>query len=142
MDALLTEAGFRTVVVEMNIDTVRALSRQGRAAVYGDASRAEVLESAGLRGAVHLAITLGDPGCVPGIVRAAREANEQVDIIARARYLSERDVLVSCGANAVIVEEGEAGVAIARHVLRRQGKDPATVDRLVGAMRRLWRMGE
>jgi CPA2 family monovalent cation:H+ antiporter-2 len=142
VDALLTEAGFRTVVVEMNIDTVRALSRQGRAAVYGDASRAEVLESAGLRGAVHLAITLGDPGCVPGIVRAAREANEQVDIIARARYLSERDVLVSCGANAVIVEEGEAGVAIARHVLRRQGKDPATVDRLVGAMRRLWRMGE
>ena len=142
VDALLTEAGFRTVVVEMNIDTVRALSRQGRAAVYGDASRAEVLESAGLRGAVHLAITLGDPGCVPGIVRAAREANEQVHIIARARYLSERDVLVSCGANAVIVEEGEAGVAIARHVLRRQGKDPATVDRLVGAMRRLWRMGE
>jgi len=142
VDALLTEAGFRTVVVEMNIDTVRALSRQGRAAVYGDASRAEVLESAGLRGAVHLAITLGDPGCVPGIVRAAREANEQVDIIARARYLSERDVLVSCGTNAVIVEEGEAGVAIARHVLRRQGKDPATVDRLVGAMRRLWRMGE
>lgn len=142
VDALLTEAGFRTVVVEMNIDTVRALSRQGRAAVYGDASRAEVLESAGLRGAVHLAITLGDPGCVPGIVRAAREANEQVDIIARARYLSERDVLVSCGANAVIVEEGEAGVAIARQVLRRQGKDPATVDRLVGAMRRLWRMGE
>jgi CPA2 family monovalent cation:H+ antiporter-2 len=142
VDALLTEAGFRTVVVEMNIDTVRALSRQGRAAVYGDASRAEVLESAGLRGAVHLAITLGDPGCVPGIVRAAREANEQVDIIARARYLSERDVLVSCGTNAVIVEEGEAGVAIARQVLRRQGKDPATVDRLVGAMRRLWRMGE
>jgi len=142
VDALLTEAGFRTVVVEMNIDTVRALSQQGRAAVYGDASRAEVLESAGLRGAVHLAITLSDPGCVPGIVRTAREANEQVDIIARARHLSERDVLMSCGANAVIVDEGEAGVAIARHVLRRQGKATAMVERLVSAMRRLWRMGE
>jgi len=142
VDALLTEAGFRTVVVEMNIDTVRTISQQGRAAVYGDASRGEVLASAGLRGAVHLAITLGDPGCTSGIVRTAREADAQVDIIARARYLSEREVLLSCGANAVIVEEGEAGVAIARHVLRRQGKDASTVDRLVGAMRRLWRMGD
>ncbi len=129
VDALLTEAGFRTVVVEMNIDTVRTLSQQGRAAVYGDASRGEVLASAGLRGAVHLAITLGDSGCVYGIVRAAREADAEVEIITRAQYLSERDVLLSCGANAVIVEEGEAGVAIARHVLRRQGKDPSTVDR-------------
>jgi len=140
VDALLSEAGFRTVVVDMNIDTVRSLAAKGHPAVYGDAARPEVLERARLRGAACMVLSLSQPGGMAGIVRTAREIDPHVDIIARTRFLAERDALVASGANIVVVEEGEAGTSIARHVLRHQGRDPATIDRLVTAMRRLWRM--
>ncbi|MBU3684035.1 MAG: sodium:proton exchanger [Phycisphaerales bacterium] len=141
VDALLTGAGFRTVVVDMNIDTVRSLARHGRPAVYGDAGRAEVLESAGIHGASHLVLTLSSPDGMAGLVRAARELDPNVEITVRARYLAEREMLLAAGANAVIVEEGEAGTAIARHVLARQGTPDEVAGRVIGAVRRLWKIG-
>jgi CPA2 family monovalent cation:H+ antiporter-2 len=141
VDALLTSAGFRTIVVDINIDTVRSLARHGRAAVYGDAGRAEVLESAGIHGASHLVLTLSTPEGLAGLVRAARELDPNVEITVRARYLAEREMLLAAGANAVIVEEGEAGTAIARHVLARQGTPDEVAGRVIGAVRRLWKLG-
>ena len=141
VDALLTGAGFRTVVVDMNIDTVRSLARHGRPAVYGDAGRAEVLESAGIRGASHLVLTLSTPEGAAGIVRSARELDPKVEITVRARYLTEREMLLAAGADAVIVEEGETGTAIARHVLARRGTPREVIDRVEGAVRKLWRLG-
>ena len=140
VDALLTGAGFRTVVVDMNIDTVRSLARHGRPAVYGDAGRAEVLESAGIRGASHLVLTLSSPDGMAGIVRSARELDPNVEITVRARYLAEREMLRAAGADAVIVEEGETGTAIARHVLARRGTPREVIDRVEGAVRKLWRL--
>jgi tripartite-type tricarboxylate transporter receptor subunit TctC len=41
----------------------------------------------------------------------------------------------------VIVEEGETGTAIARHVLARRGTPREVIDRVEGAVRKLWRLG-
>jgi voltage-gated potassium channel Kch len=68
----------------------------------------------------------------------ARELNATVEITARARYLAEREVLLRAGANTVVSEEGEAGIALAQHVLERRGIAPAQVDKLLAAMRQLW----
>src|SRR5581483_11137723 len=43
---LLVENNVDVVVVELNLDTVRALEREGRRAIYGDASRLDVLDGA------------------------------------------------------------------------------------------------
>jgi len=58
----------------------------------------------------------------------------------RARYLAERDGLFLAGASAVVFEEGEAGVALAKHVLETRGIEPVKIDKLLSAIRRLWRM--
>ena len=42
---LLRENGIEPTVVELNIDTVRALREEGVDAVYGDATRPETLEA-------------------------------------------------------------------------------------------------
>jgi monovalent cation:H+ antiporter-2, CPA2 family len=51
---LLREAGVQAVLVEMNVDTARRLRNEGYPVVYGDATRPEVLEAAGIRTARDL----------------------------------------------------------------------------------------
>ena len=138
VDALLRDAGLETAIIDMNIDTVRQLQSRGRIAVYGDAARREVLEHAGIRDAVHLVLSLPNSEERGSLVILARELNATVEITARARYLAEREVLLRAGANTVVSEEGEAGIALAQHVLERRGIDPAQVDKLLAAMRQLW----
>jgi len=140
VDALLRDAGLETVIVDMNIDTVRQLQAKGRIAVYGDASRREVLEQAGIRDAVHLVLSLPHSEERGSLVMLARELNPTIEITARARYLAEREVLMRAGANTVISEEGESGIALARRVLERRGLEAAQIEKLLSAVRRIWSM--
>ncbi len=140
VDALLRDAGMETAVIEMNMHTVRMLNASGRIAVYGDGGHPEILESAGVRRAVHLVITLPHLSNRAALVLAARELNPAIEITVRARYLSEREALAAAGASKSVYEEGEAGVALARHVMERRGMDSAIIERLLGSVRSLWKM--
>ncbi|XVJ61057.1 MAG: sodium:proton exchanger [Tepidisphaera sp.] len=140
VDALLRDAKIETVVIDMNIDTIHALTAAGRIAIFGDAARHEILEQAGIHKAKHLIVTLPHAeGRVP-LVMAARELNPSIEITVRARYLAEREVLENAGAAGIVYEEGEAGVALARYVLERRGIEPQKVEKLLVAIRNLWRM--
>src|SRR5262249_6504979 len=129
VDALLRDTGMETVVIDSNMDTVQSLTERGRLAIYGDASQADILEHAGIRKAVHLVVTLPHASHRDPLVVAARNLNPALEITARARYLKERDALSHAGVNAIVSEEGEVGIALARHVLRRRGVDHATIDK-------------
>ncbi len=140
VDALLHDAGFQTVVVDMNLDTIRSLTRSGRRAIYGDAMRREVLVQAGVGKATHLVVSLPSSDGVASMVAMARALNADAEITVRARYLAERDALSRAGATHIVFEEGEAGMAIARHVLERRGVSVDMIERLLAAMRRIWVM--
>jgi monovalent cation:H+ antiporter-2, CPA2 family len=140
VDALLRDAGIQTVVIDMNIDTIQSLAASGRPAIYGDATRRDVLEQAGIRKAIHLVVSLPHKDGRGPLVQAARELNPTVEITVRARYLAERDVLYNAGATKVVYEEGEAGVALARHVLERRGVEPPQIEKLLSAVRKVWHM--
>jgi monovalent cation:H+ antiporter-2, CPA2 family len=142
VDALLRDTGLDTVVIDLNMDTIQSLTRSGRKAIYGDAAHAEVLEQAGVKRAVHLVVTLPHSTTRGPLVLAARELNPSIEVTVRARYLREREELQHSGANKVIYEEGEAGIALARHVMQRRGVDQATIDKLPLALRRLWGMDD
>jgi len=75
------------------------------------------------------------------VLMAAKELNPGIEVTVRARYLAERDALRQAGATTVVFEEGEAGMALARHVMRNRGIDEATTERLVRALRRMWAIG-
>ncbi len=140
VDAMLSDAGLRIVIIEMNLAIVRQLVQAGRSAIYGDATRGEVLERAGIRNASHLILSLPQKEDRIQLVLAARELNPNVEIIVRARYLAERDMLLKVGANKVVFEEGEAGIALTRHVLTTQRTPAPTIEKLLQAVRRLWNM--
>ena len=51
---LLHDGGIEPVIIEMNLETTRRVRQKGHQVVYGDATRSEVLEAAGIRTAVAL----------------------------------------------------------------------------------------
>jgi len=136
--ALLRDAGFQTTIIETNLATVESVIKAGGRALYGDATSPEILDRARVQDAVHLVVTTPDPSSSIAIVGAARELNPKLEITVRARYLQERDALTAAGATTVVFEEGEAGIALARHVMVRRGVDRALIERLLDSLRRVW----
>jgi len=142
VDALLRDGAMETVIIDHNADTIASLAQQGRMAIFGDARSAGILEQAGIQRAAHLVITLPSSADRVPLVLQAHELNPELEITVRARYLGERAALKPLGARTVITEEGEAGMALARHVLRKRGVDSVTIERLIISLRRMWLIEE
>jgi CPA2 family monovalent cation:H+ antiporter-2 len=140
VDALLRDAGVHTTVIDLNLKAIEGLAKANRPAIYGDATRPEILHEAGIERATYLVVTLPQSELSKDLAAHALEQNPKITIILRARYLAERDALRAAGASHIAFEEGETGIAMAREVLTLRGVDDATMARLLGALRTLWKM--
>ena len=127
-DEIIRKSGLETVVVDLNLETVQALKREGRRALYGDAFNVEVMHQA-LARATHLVITLPHSANRNPLIVAAKLINPDIKVFVRARYVAEREELTQAGADVAVFEEAEAAVALARQVLFDRGADPETVRR-------------
>lgn len=132
---LLQDAGLRTVVVDLNMDTVTSLNQSGQTAIYGDAAHETIMTQAGIKQASHLVLTLPHSTDRAAIVALCREMNPALRILVRARYLREREDLEQAGATAAVFEEVEAAVALARLVLADTGMHREAADRKINDLR-------
>jgi CPA2 family monovalent cation:H+ antiporter-2 len=128
VDEALRQAGTRTVVIDLNMDTVAAIRAGGRQAIFGDASHADILKQAGAQRASHLIVTLPHSVNRTPMIAAARQLNPDCRIFVRARYLRERDDLEQVGTSAVCFEEVEAAAALTSLVLADLGALPARIE--------------
>ena len=126
---MLEENGIEPTVIEINIDTVRALRVQGLNAVYGDATRPEVLHEAGIHTAGNLILTSAGMTNSAEVIRAARDANPGVRVLARASYLRDLPDLKRAGADTVFTGEGEVALAFVEEMLGRLGATAEQIDR-------------
>jgi CPA2 family monovalent cation:H+ antiporter-2 len=124
---LLTDNGIAPTVVELNMDSVRALHAAGVSAVYGDARHPATLVSAGLPHASTLIVSSGEDTEL--MIGAARELNPNAHLFARATYLRELPPLRHAGADDVFTGEGEVALAMTEAVLKRLGATPDQIDR-------------
>ncbi len=125
----LRENGIEPTIIEMNVDTVRRLRAEGIPAVYGDANHPETLRAAGLSRAGTIFLAASGLTGAEEVVRAARELNPAVRVVARSAYLRERPGLRAAGADQVFAGEGEVALALAESVLRELGATPEQIDR-------------
>jgi monovalent cation:H+ antiporter-2, CPA2 family len=124
---LLRESGIAPTVIEMNLDTVKALKAAGTPAVYGDASQREILERAGVADAGSLFFTAGGAPA-EAVIQQARAVNPRLFVLARAAYLREGAALRRAGAEPVAAE-GEVALAMAERLLARLGATPEQRER-------------
>ena len=114
----LVDRGVRTVVIDLNRDSVHAARRLGFDADLGDATQGEVLEHGGLRGCEAVVVTVPHDGTAATIVSRVRAAAPQAHIIVRTRYELHRDCLGVAGADAVAGDEQAVGQELAGHLRR------------------------
>ncbi|MCH8253255.1 MAG: NAD-binding protein, partial [Planctomycetes bacterium] len=125
----LERAGINYTVVELNPATVQEQSRRGRSVIFGDVRNLEVLESAGIRSAHALVLTIPDEEAVLRTCAVARRRAPGIFIAARTRVVSKREALIEVGADSVTVDETSAAAEMLRAVVDRIGID-ANSDRL------------
>src|SRR5688572_18636316 len=126
---MLKENGIEPTVIEINIETIRELREHGADAVYGDATRPETLVEAGIASADNLILTSAGMANSEEVIRAAREANPKVRVLARASYLRDLPGLKRAGANTVFTGEGEVALAFVEEMLERLGATAEQIDR-------------
>jgi CPA2 family monovalent cation:H+ antiporter-2 len=140
VDALLRDAGLHTVIVESNMSTVQGLMKSGHSAIFGDANRVDILSVAGVPRAAYFIVTLPHSSGRIDMVREAKKLNPQLRILVRARYLAEGDALRAAGADHIVFEEGETGIAMAGKIMEERKIDHAVADKMRSAIRTLWKM--
>jgi CPA2 family monovalent cation:H+ antiporter-2 len=106
------EYGLVPVVVDFNIDTVLALQAEGKRALFGDGTHADILKEAGIAQAGYLIVSLPDTRASVMVVSLARQLNPGLRILARARYLADGGALEQAGVDAVCYDEAEAATAL------------------------------
>ncbi|SMO80501.1 cation:proton antiporter [Gracilimonas mengyeensis] len=112
------DTGIPFIVIEMNPKSVNEMRANGINAVYGDASRAPILEHAKIVKAKLCVVVINDPRVTPRIIKLANYLNPTIEVIARTRYLSEAEVLKKAGAHNVVPAEMETTVRLFSNVLR------------------------
>lgn len=133
---MLAEQQRPYVAIEQSVPLVEESRRQGRPVYFGDASRAELLNAAGVERASAAIITLDQPDAAESIVAALRRTHPDLRIIARSRDAAHARRLEQAGANAVILEALEPGLQMGAAALRVAGTPAATIDRALDALRR------
>ena len=114
---VLKEVGIPYRVLEMDPDLVRCAKAAGEPIFFGDGTRPEILQQAGIRQARVVVIAISDPAATARVVSQARRLRPDLYIIVRTRYVAEIDRLYRLGANQVIPEEFETSVEIFARVL-------------------------
>jgi CPA2 family monovalent cation:H+ antiporter-2 len=104
-------------IVDVNGRTVREARAQGEPILFGDSTRREIQEKAGIEEARIGVFAISDRTALRDNVRLARSLNPHLFIIARTRYLAEFDDLRNCGADTVVAEEFGSSAEILRSVL-------------------------
>ncbi|MDE2990981.1 MAG: cation:proton antiporter [Chloroflexota bacterium] len=117
----LAQAEVPYVVLEVDADRVREGQREHAHVYYGDVTSHEALEHARLGHARVLVMLVNDRVAMRRGIRLARADCPDVLILARTRYLSDRDDLVALGADHVVCEEVEGGTEMTARVLKSLG---------------------
>lgn len=118
---LLTANGIKATVLEYDSDQVESLRRLGFKVFYGDASRYDLLCTAGARQAKILILTLDDHDKIMKTVGLAKKHFPQLTIMARANGRPEAYELLDCGVDHVFRETFDTSLRMGIDALRLLG---------------------
>jgi monovalent cation:H+ antiporter-2, CPA2 family len=103
--SILEKEGYQTIVIDANVDTISTLTEEKKRAVYGDASHPNILDSAHLDKASLLVITTPNLATSLAIIPLARQFNPTIQILVRAQYISEQEILKALNVKVVCNEQ-------------------------------------
>ncbi len=129
VNRMLLANGHRPVILDYRADVVDDVRKFGVTSFFGDASRPDLLASAGLAKAHLLVVAIDDRDRAAEIVAHARRSNPDIRIIARAYDRLHYYALVEAGADHVVRELFGSSVEVGGLALRALGMHPYEVEK-------------
>lgn len=121
--------------VDQNPRTVAEAQERDEPVIFGDATRAAILERLAVRRAKLVCIAINDPAATRRCISLARHLAPEVRIIVRSRYVQDLDQLFAQGASEVVAEEFESAIDLFSKVLRSFGIPDQAITHFAEAMR-------
>jgi CPA2 family monovalent cation:H+ antiporter-2 len=121
VNRLVRSSGFKTIVLDNDMETIQLMRRFGVKGFLGDPTRPELLKAAGLAKARVLVVALDDPAQVTKLVRHARRERPDLHIVARARDRIHVFELFKAGADDIVREMFDSSLRAGRYVLENIG---------------------
>lgn len=114
---MLTVHGKAYVAIESDSDLLENARRDGYTAVFGNASRGDVLDKLGLEKCPAVILTMDEHVIAQRMVRNLRAAHPDLPIIARARDTNHATELYKSGATVAVPETLESSLQLSEAVL-------------------------
>jgi len=133
---LLVANGIQPTVLELDADAIEVLRRFDFSVYYGDATRLDLLRTAGAEKARVLVVAIDDVAQGLKVVDIAREHFPQLKIVARARNVQHYYQLRERGVQHVEREIFDSSLMSARSVLELMGWEPHRARMLAMRFRR------
>jgi CPA2 family monovalent cation:H+ antiporter-2 len=132
---VLETEGVSFVALDTDPDRVREAAEAGEPVVYGDATRAALLQAAGIHRARALAITFDDYPQAIRLLHTVRQIAPQLPVIVRTTNEADIARLRDAGATEVVPEIAEGSLVIASHAMALAGVPMARVRRRMRTVR-------
>lgn len=129
MAAAMSSLGIPFKAIELNYEVVKELKKEGFPILYGDATRPEVLEHAGLAEARLVVVAVSGAKIVPHVIAAVRHSRPDVQIIVRAQYLRDLEPLKREPRLDLVVAEVETSVELLARALKVYGVESEDIRR-------------
>lgn len=124
------------VLIELDSRRLEGAKQRGWPALYGDGSRPEVLEAAGVAQARLLLVTTPSAAMGRAVVEEARRVNSNLHVVARAEGLEQARFLQERGVYEVVQPELEASLEFMRQALLHLAIPVRQIQRFTDAVRR------
>ncbi len=121
VNRLVRSAGFDTVVVDNDLSTVQMMRKFGFRGFFGDPTRPDLLNAAGLEDAKVLVVAVDDREASNKLVRYARKNRPNLHIVARARDRVHVHELYEAGADDIVREMFDSSLRAGRYALENLG---------------------
>lgn len=120
--------GIATTILDMDSNRVDFLRKMGFEVYYGDASRMDLLESAGIAEADYLICAIDNPEVVFGIVKKIKKKYPHVKLLVRAKNRYDAYDLHNLGIDHIYRESLDTSVLMASDVLNFMGFDKEAIS--------------
>jgi glutathione-regulated potassium-efflux system ancillary protein KefC len=127
---MLSAQGHRTTVLEHDADMVETARAFGYQVFYGDATRLDLLRTAGAAQARVLVVAVDDVDQSLAVVDLAREHFAHLHVVARARDVTHWNALRERGVTDMDRELFESSLSSGQRVLRALGHTPDEAQQL------------
>lgn len=130
VNRMLRLFGFKTTVIDYSSEQLEMLRTFGVKVYYGDASRPDLLEAAGIADAKMLIVALDDREAITTVVEYVRKTHPKVHVIARAVDRNHVYDLWYAGCRDIIRDTFDGSMRIGRSAFEALGLDHEAAEEL------------